>query len=59
MTREGQYVLEEKADKIGKKAAVLFSAEKEQKLVDFLCDKEILYKHLMDFRGKALSPRMK
>ena len=41
--REGQYVSEDKADKRLKKAAVLFSADIEQKLVDFLCDNEILY----------------
>ena len=35
MTREGQFVSEKKADKRGKKATVLFSAEKEQKLMDF------------------------
>ena len=51
-TREGQYVSEEKADKRGKKSADLFSAEKEQKLVD-LCDNEILYKRLMDYKDRT------
>ena len=37
-SREGQHVSEEKADKRSKKPAVLFSAEEEQKLVDFLHD---------------------
>ena len=39
----GQFVSEDKADKGGKKTAVAFSDENEQKLVDFLCDNEILY----------------
>ena len=52
--REGQYVSEEKAEKRGKKAAVLFSAEKEQKLVDFLHDNEILYnKRLKDYTDRS------
>ena len=52
-TKEGQYVSEEKADKRGKKPALLFSAEKEQKLVDFLHDNEILYnKHLKDYKDR-------
>ena len=42
MIREGQYVSQEKADKRGKKAALLFSHENEKKLVDFLRDNEIL-----------------
>ena len=53
MTREGQYVSEEKADKRGKKAAALLSAEKEQKLVDFLRDNEILYKSLKDYKDRS------
>ena len=35
-TREGQHESEEKADKRSKTPPVLFSAEEEQKLVDFL-----------------------
>ena len=43
-----------KADKRGKKPAVLFSAEEEQKLVDFLRDNEILYsKRLMDYKDRS------
>ena len=43
-----------KADKRSKKPAVLFSAEEEQKLVDFLRDNEILYnKRLMDYKDKS------
>ena len=54
MTREGQYVSEEKADKRGEKAAVLFSAENEQKLVDFLRDSEILYnKRLKHYKDRS------
>ena len=54
VTREGQYVSEEKADKRGKKAAVLVSAEKEQKLVDFLHDNEILYNsRLKDYKDRS------
>ena len=53
-TTEGQHVSEEKADKRSKKPAVLFSAEEEQKLVDFLRDNEILYnKRLMDYKDRA------
>ena len=53
MTREGQYVSEEKADKRVKKAIVLFTADNERKLVDFLCDNEILYKHLKDHKDRS------
>ena len=43
-----------KADKRSKKPAVLFTAEEEQKLVDFLRDNEILYnKHLMDYKDRS------
>ena len=43
-----------KAYKRSKKPTVLFSAEEEQKLVDFLCDIEILYKqHLMDYKDRS------
>ena len=43
-----------KADKRSKKPAVLFSAEQEQKLVDFLRNNEILYnKHLMDYKDRS------
>ena len=42
-----------KADKRSKKPVVLFSAEEEQKLVDFLRDIEILYnKRLNDFKDR-------
>ena len=41
-----------KADKRSKKPAVLFSAEEEQKLVDFLHDNEILYKCLMEYKDR-------
>ena len=48
--REGK----EKADKRSNKPTVLFSAEEEQKLVDFLHDNEILYnKHLMDYKDRS------
>ena len=53
-TREGQHVSEEKADERSKKPAVLFSAEEEQNLVDFLPNNEILYnKRLMDYKDRA------
>ena len=42
-TKERQDVTEERATKRIKKPAVLFTAEEEQKLVDFLFDNEILY----------------
>ena len=43
-----------KADKMSKKPAVLFTAEKEQKLVDLLRDNEILYnKRLMDYKDRS------
>ena len=43
-----------KADKRSKKPAVLFSAEEEQKLVDFLHDNEILCnKRLMDYKDRS------
>ena len=43
-----------KADKRSNKHPVLFSAEQEQKLVDFLHDNEILYnKHLMDYKDRS------
>ena len=52
-SREGQHVLEEKANKRSKKPAVLFSAE-EQKLVDFSHDDEILCnRHLMDYKDRS------
>ena len=54
MTREGQHLSEEKADKRVKEAAVLFSADNEQKLVDFLHDNEILYnKRLKDYKDRS------
>ena len=53
-TREGQFVSEEKADKRVKKTAVVFTAENEQKLVDFLRDNEILYnKRLQDYKDRS------
>ena len=43
-----------KADKRSKKPAVLFSAEEEQKLVDFLRDNEIFYnKSLIDYKDRS------
>ena len=54
MTKEEQLVLEEKVDKRGRKAAVLFSAEKEQKLVDFLHANEILYnRRLIAYKDRS------
>ena len=53
-TREGQHVSEEKADKRSKKPTVLFSAEEEQKLVDFLCDNDIFYtKCLVEYKDRS------
>ena len=50
-TQKGKGTGQEKADKRSKKPPVLFSAEQEQKLVDFLHDNEILYnKRLMDYK---------
>ena len=47
-TQKGKGIGKSKADKRSKKPPVLFSAEQEQKLVDFLRGNEILYnKHLM------------
>ena len=42
-TQKGKGKGNGKADKRSKKPGVLFSAEEEQKLVDFLCDNEIPY----------------
>ena len=43
-----------KAEKMSKKLPVLFTAEQEQKIVDFLCDNEILYnKCLMDYKDSS------
>ena len=43
-----------KADKRSKKPPVLFTAEQEQKVVDFLRDNEILYsKRLMDYKDRS------
>ena len=43
-----------KADKRGKKTAVVFSDENEQKLVDFLHNNEILYnKHLKNYKDRS------
>ena len=53
-SREGQHVSEQKAVKRSKKPIVLFSAEEEQKLVDFLRDNKILCnKHLMDYKDRS------
>ena len=42
------------ADKRSKKPPVLFTAEQEQKIVDFLRDNEILYnKRLMDYKDRS------
>ena len=42
------------ADKRSKKPIVLYTAEEEQKLVDFLRDNEILYsKRLMDYKDRS------
>ena len=65
-TREGQFGSEDKAEKRGKKlAAVVFSDENEQKIVDFLRDNENLYnKHLKAYRfvrrtiGKRCLPKV-
>ena len=55
-TQKGKGTGKGKADKRSKKPPVLFNAEQEQKLVDFLHDNEILYnKHLMD--DKDISKR--
>ena len=52
-SRNRQHVSEEKAEKRSKKPAVLFTAEEEQKLVDFLRGNEILYnKCLMDYKDR-------
>ena len=54
MTREGQFVSEEKAEKTAKQTTVLFNAEKEQKFVDFLHDNEILYNKLLkDYKDRS------
>ena len=42
-----------KADKRSTKPPVLFSAEQEQKLVDFLRDNGILYKSVMDYKDRS------
>ena len=53
-TQKGKGTGKGKADKRSMKPPVLFSAEQEQKLVDFLCDNEILYnKHLMDYKDRS------
>ena len=55
-TQKGKGTGKGKADKRSKKPPVLFSAEQEQKLVDFLCDilHDILYnKHLMDYKDRS------
>ena len=48
-TRQGQHVSEEKAKK---RRNLLFCSE-EQKLVDFLHDNEILYKHLIGYKDRS------
>ena len=53
-TQKGKGTGKGKADKRSKKPPVLFSAEQEQKLVDFLRDNEILYnKRLMDYKDRS------
>ena len=53
-TQKGKDKGKGKADKRSKKPTVLFSAEEEQKLVDFLHDNEILYnKCLMDYKDRS------
>ena len=53
-TKEGQDITEERAVNRSKKPAALFTAEEEQKLVDFLYDNEILYnKALMDYKDRS------
>ena len=53
-TQSGKGKGKGKADKRSKKPAVLFSAAEEQKLVEFLCDNELLYnKHLMDYKNRS------
>ena len=52
-TQSGKGKGKGKADKRSKKPPVLFTAEQEQKIVDFLRDNEILYKkHLMDYKDR-------
>ena len=53
-TQKGKGTGKGNADKMSKKPPVLFSAEQEQTLVDFLCDNEILYnKRLMDYKERS------
>ena len=52
-TQKGKGKSKGKADKSSKKPPVLFTAEQEQKIVDFLRDKEILYKRLMDYKDRS------
>ena len=53
-TQKGKGTGKGKADKRRQKPPVLFSAEQEQKLVDFLCDNGILYnKRLMDYKDRS------
>ena len=52
-TQKGKSKGKDKADKRSKKSAVLFSAEEEQVLVQFLRYNEILYnKRLMDYKDR-------
>ena len=53
-TQKGKGKGKGKADKRSKKPPVLFTAEQEQKIVDFLRDNEILYnKRLMDYKDRS------
>ena len=53
-TQKGKGIGKGKANKRSKKPPVLFSAEQEQKLVDFLHDNEILYnKRLMYYKDRS------
>ena len=53
-TKNGKGKGKGKADKRRKKPPVLFSADEEQKLMDLLCDNEILYNYrLMDYKDRS------
>ena len=53
-TQSGKGKGKGQAEKRSKKAPVLFTAEQEQKIVDFLRDNEILYnKCLMDYKDRS------
>ena len=55
-TQRGKGKGKSKADRGSKKSPVLFIAEQEQKIVDYLRDNEILYnKRLMDYKDRSKS----